>query len=192
MPAEQRLRTGQQGSPRWPGHDAADRGQEEAIGRLPARPAGLPFQYSQLIAQSQDFSSKPGVRPVAVDQGVDQEAGEGVEEGVEHDPASVSGSGRSRLSSEQVPLSPYNRQPKVNGKRDSELTECAVTGQSELALRFTLAPCCQLCSSHMPRYYTAKCHCHEFPALPILRPQTVKIPPGTKGIRCKTGAVAQL
>src|SRR5262252_4612707 len=93
---------------------------------------GLPFQNPQLMAQSQDFSSKPGVRPVAVNQGVDQEAGEGVEEGVEHDPGSVSGSGRSRLSSQQVPLSPYNRQPKVNGKRDSELTECGVTGHPDL------------------------------------------------------------
>ena len=86
-----------------------------------------------MIAQSQDLSSKPGVRPVAVDQGVDQEAGEGVAEGVEHDPGSVSGSGRSRLSSQQVPLSPYNRQPEVNGKRDSELTECGVTGQVVLS-----------------------------------------------------------
>src|SRR5215472_11406599 len=48
------------------------------------------------------------------------------------DPGSVSRSGQSRLSSQQVPLSPYNRQPKVNGKRDSELKECGVTGQGDL------------------------------------------------------------
>ena len=132
MPAEQRFRTGQQRSPRWPGQDAADRGQEEAIGRLPARLAGLPFQHPKPMAQSQDFSSRPGVRPVAVDEGVDQEACEGVEEGVEHDPGSVSGSGRSRLSSQEVPLSPYNRQSKVNGKHDSEPTECGVTGHPDL------------------------------------------------------------
>ena len=34
----------------------------------------------------------------------------------------------SRLSSQQVPLSAYDRQPKLNGKRDSELTQCGVTG----------------------------------------------------------------
>src|SRR5262249_61439084 len=39
------------------------------------------------------------------------------------------GAGRSRRSSRQVPLSPDDREPEVNGKRDSELTECGVTGQ---------------------------------------------------------------
>ena len=42
--------------------------------------------------------------------------------------SSVSGAGRSRLR-QQVLFSPYDRQPKLNGKRDSELTECGVTGQ---------------------------------------------------------------
>jgi hypothetical protein len=51
MPAEQRL----------------------AIGGPPARPANLPLQHRELVAQGQDLDPKPGLGPAAHDQGLQQE-----------------------------------------------------------------------------------------------------------------------
>lgn len=85
MPAQQRLGAGQERSPGWPGQDAADRGQEETIRGLPAWPADLPLEHPKLVTQSQDFGAQPGVGPAVDDQDLQEEADDGVEEGVEHD-----------------------------------------------------------------------------------------------------------
>src|SRR5215472_16870661 len=50
VPAEQRLGAGQQRLPIRPGQEAADGSQQEAVGRLPAWPADLALEDTELVS----------------------------------------------------------------------------------------------------------------------------------------------
>ena len=95
MPAEQRLGSGQERSPVRPGQDTAECGQHQAIG-LPARPADLALEDTELVAQSQDLGSEPGLGAAADDQRLQQETDHDVEDGVQHDRGSIAGPGGGR------------------------------------------------------------------------------------------------
>jgi hypothetical protein len=85
MPPEQELGAGQERSPGWPRQDGAERGQEESVGGLPAGSTGLSLQHAKLVTECQDLGAEPGVRLASEDQDLEQEADDGVEEGIEHD-----------------------------------------------------------------------------------------------------------
>ncbi len=66
--------------------EAADGGEEDAIGWLPTWTADLAFEDAKLIAEGEDLSAESGVGVAADDQDLEQEADDGVGEGAEHDP----------------------------------------------------------------------------------------------------------
>jgi hypothetical protein len=68
MPTEHRLGTGQERSPGRPGQGTADRGKQETVGGLPARPAGLSLKHPKLMAEGQHLGTEPRIRPAADDQ----------------------------------------------------------------------------------------------------------------------------
>jgi len=84
VPAEQRVRAGQQGLPIRPRQGAADGGQEETICGLPARAADLSLQHMKLMPEGQDLGLEPGPGATADDQDLQQEVNDRVEEGEEH------------------------------------------------------------------------------------------------------------
>src|SRR5262249_23677310 len=83
VPAEQRVRAGQQGLPIRPRQGAADGGQEETIGGLPARAADMSLQHTKLMPEGQDLGLEPGPGATADDQDLEQEV-DSVEEGEEY------------------------------------------------------------------------------------------------------------
>ena len=86
VPAEQSLRAGQQGEPSRSGKDAADGGEEEAIGGLPVWTTDLALEDTELVTESKDLGAEPCVGVAADDQDLEEEADGGVGEGAEHDP----------------------------------------------------------------------------------------------------------
>lgn len=96
MPAEQRLRAGQQGEPGRSGQDPADGGEEDAIGRSPAGAAKLAFEHAELVTESENLGAEPGVRVVADDEDLEQETDDGVGEGARHEPGASQDRARGR------------------------------------------------------------------------------------------------
>ena len=90
MPAQQRLRAGQQCSLCRPGQHTADSSQQQTISGLPARAPDLAFEYPKLVAQRQHLGAKLGVTTTADDQDFDQQTEQVVGEAVEHDRGSIS------------------------------------------------------------------------------------------------------
>src|SRR5215467_9605406 len=70
VPAEQGLGAGQQRLPIWPGQDAADGGQQEAITWLPAWPGDLSLEDTELVSEREDLGFEPGLGPAADDQDI--------------------------------------------------------------------------------------------------------------------------
>jgi hypothetical protein len=84
VPAEERLRLGEQ---RWPGaarEESAESGEEETIGRLPARAVDLALEDAELVAESENLSLEPELGLTTRKESVDEEADQGVEEGERH------------------------------------------------------------------------------------------------------------
>jgi len=67
-----------------PGQHAADGGQQEAISWLPAWPADLSLKDTELVTEREGLGFEPGLGPAADDQDIQQEVGDGVEQGEEH------------------------------------------------------------------------------------------------------------
>ena len=68
VPAQQRLRAGQQRSPVPPRQHSTDRGHHKTIKGLPSRPANLALKHLQLVAQSHDFQPQAGLGAAANEQ----------------------------------------------------------------------------------------------------------------------------
>jgi hypothetical protein len=113
MPPQQRLGPGQERSRCRLGQDAADCGQYEPIGGLPADSADLSFQNAKLVAERQHLDAKPRGGAAADDQDLQQQADNGVGKGVEHD----RGASQSQLGPEAARTLPPN-----------ELTRWGLTG----------------------------------------------------------------
>ena len=86
VPAEQGVGAGQEGEPGGPREDAADGGEEDAIGGLPSWTADLAFEDAELVAEGEDLGAEPAIGMVADDQDLKKEANDGVGKGPEHDP----------------------------------------------------------------------------------------------------------
>jgi hypothetical protein len=55
----------------------------------PARPAGLTLEDSKLVTEGKDLGFKPGLGPAADNEELEQETGDGVHEGLEHDRGNI-------------------------------------------------------------------------------------------------------
>jgi hypothetical protein len=64
-----------------PGQEAADSGEQETIGGLPAGPANLALEHSELVSECEHLGLEPGRGRAADDQDLQQEVYDGVEEG---------------------------------------------------------------------------------------------------------------
>jgi hypothetical protein len=80
VPADQGIGAGQERLPIRPWEDAADGGQEDTIGRLPAWAADLALEHTELVTQRQDLYCKSGFGPAADDEDLQREVDDGVEE----------------------------------------------------------------------------------------------------------------
>jgi hypothetical protein len=78
MPAEQRLRAGEERPPGWLGQDSADGGEEQTIARMPAGSADLSLEHPKLVTESQDLDAELGVWPGPDEQDLKQESDEEV------------------------------------------------------------------------------------------------------------------
>ncbi len=86
MPAEQRLRIGQQRGPGRPRQQSAEGSQNDPIPGLPARLAELPFENPELVPQGENFRAQLRIGVHAHQEDIGQEANEGVGEAEEHGP----------------------------------------------------------------------------------------------------------
>ena len=84
VPAEQGLGAGQQRLPIRPGQHAAQGGQKDTIGGLPAWAANLSLKDTELVTEREGLGFEPGLGPAADDQDIQQEVGDSVEQGEEH------------------------------------------------------------------------------------------------------------
>jgi hypothetical protein len=84
VPAEQRLGADEQRRPGRPRQDSAQGREQKAVDGLPARTTDLAFEYAELMAEGQDLGLEPKFRLAASEEGVEEEADQGVEEGAEH------------------------------------------------------------------------------------------------------------
>jgi hypothetical protein len=83
VPAEESFGARQKGEPERTREDAAEGGEEDAIGGLPARTVDLTLEDMELVTEGEYLGAEPGVRTTA-DEDLEQEADDGVGEGEEH------------------------------------------------------------------------------------------------------------
>jgi hypothetical protein len=84
VPAEERLRAGEQGLPGVASEESAESGQQEAIDRLPAWTLNLALEDAELVAEGEDLRLEPEVGLTTGEEGVEEEADQGVEESEQH------------------------------------------------------------------------------------------------------------
>ncbi len=89
LPAEQRLRSGQQRGPDRSRQQSAEGRQHDPIPGLPARLAELPFENPELVPQGENFRAQLGIAVHAHQEEVGNEANEGVGEAEEHGPEMI-------------------------------------------------------------------------------------------------------
>ncbi len=65
MPTQDGLRADQEGGPVWSRQPAAERGQQQAIARLPARAAGLALEDAKLMAEKESLGLEAGLGAAA-------------------------------------------------------------------------------------------------------------------------------
>jgi hypothetical protein len=85
MPTTQGLWAGEEGAPCRPGEDAAGRGENDPIRRLPPWAGNLAFEDAELMMKNEDLGAELGLGVAADDQDVEHEADEGIDEGAGHD-----------------------------------------------------------------------------------------------------------
>jgi hypothetical protein len=84
VPAEQGLRAGDQGAQGVAREQPAEGGEEETIGRRPARAADLALDDDQLVAGGENLSTELKLRLAAGEQSGEEEADQRVEERERH------------------------------------------------------------------------------------------------------------
>jgi hypothetical protein len=74
VPSEERLRAGEYGLPGVAREESAESGEEEAIGRTPARTLNLALEDAELVAEGEDLSLEPELGLTTGEEGTEEEA----------------------------------------------------------------------------------------------------------------------
>jgi ATP dependent DNA ligase C terminal region len=88
VPTQDGLRADQEGGPVWSRQPAAERGQQQAIARLPARAAGLALEDAKLMAEKEYLGLEAGLGAAADEEEIEEQTQQALEQGQEHDLAS--------------------------------------------------------------------------------------------------------
>lgn len=78
MPAKEGLGPRQEGGPERTREDAADGGEEDAIGVLPGWSVDLALEEAELVAEGENLGTELGVGVTAEDQDLEEESDDGV------------------------------------------------------------------------------------------------------------------
>jgi hypothetical protein len=84
VPRQDGLRADQEGGPVWSRQPAAERGQQQASARLPARAAGLALEDAKLMAEKEYLGLEVGLGAAADEEEIEEQAEQAVEQGQEH------------------------------------------------------------------------------------------------------------
>jgi hypothetical protein len=88
MPTQQGLRADEEADPGRAGQASAETGERQPISRPPARPLDLALEDAQLVPEDQELEPEAGVRASVIDEGIEEQAKDGIEESEKHDRAS--------------------------------------------------------------------------------------------------------
>ncbi len=103
MPAQQGLGADQEAGPGRAGQASAETCERQTISRPPAWPLDLALEDAQLVPEDQQLEPEASVRPVAIDEGIEEQTEDGIEESEKHDRASWQvGSSRSTGPASQL------------------------------------------------------------------------------------------
>jgi hypothetical protein len=115
VPTQDGLRADQEGGPSRSRQPAAERGQQQAIARLPARAAGLALEDAKLMAEKEYLGLEAGLGAAVDDEEIEEQAEQAVEQGQEHDLASSQARLLAQISCRSEFLHPT--QPRSSGAR---------------------------------------------------------------------------